>query len=205
MELPLKCPNPSSKSDCEAGLPANYFDYSQRAQWLRAIVLGGNEGLVSSTIFVMGMGSVIKETKDLMVMGLSGLLAGALTIFTSEFVSIYTQVDIVDSQNDRDQRNGTVGQNAKAPKPTQIAVAASVAYLVGGVVPILVALVVGDLKMRFCAAAVSASLAMFVVGNIGASLGKAPVVRSCARVVMGGWIEIAIMIGKLKFHEYYGV
>lgn len=205
MELTFKSPNPSSEGDCEAGSAVKYFDYSRRAQWLRGVVLGGNEGLVSSTIFILVMGLVIRKTKDLMVVGSLGLVSGALVMAVAEYVSVYTQVDIVASQKARDERNGRNGQIAAAPSPAQIAVAASVAYLVGGAVPILTALVVGDIKIRVYAAAISALLAMLVVGNIGAMLGKAPLIRSCVRVVMGGWIEIGIIVAKLKLIDYYGV
>lgn len=53
--------------------------------------------------------------------------------------------------------------------------------------------------------AFSASLSMLGAGYFASSLGKAPVLRSCARVLMGGWIEIAIMIGKRKVLECYGL
>ncbi|XP_074326970.1 vacuolar iron transporter homolog 2-like [Apium graveolens] len=152
----------TNESDIEANVdPQNEkrFDYSQRAQWLRGVVLGCNEGIMSSSILVMGMTVTIDNTKDLVITSLVGLIAGALAIATAEFISVYTQVDVVEAQNDRDQRN----------------------------------------------VAFSASLSMLGAGYFAASLGKAPVLRSCARVLLGGWIEIAIMIGKSKVLGCYGL
>ncbi|KAK2973015.1 hypothetical protein RJ640_005558 [Escallonia rubra] len=183
-----------------------YFDYSQRAQWLRAVVLGGNEGVVSATLLIIGAGTHIDETEALIVTGLLGLLAGALSMATAEFVSVYVQVDTVKAQEDRDQREGRAGgtKTAAAPSPTQVAVAASVAYVVGGILPLLAAFAIKDQQIRVLAAAVTAWFAMLVLGNVAAALGKASVARSCARVLVGGWIEIAVMVGRRKALELYG-
>lgn len=63
-----------------------------------------------------------------------GLVAGALTRATSDFVSVCTQVDIVESQHDRDLSSRRVGALTRLPppSPTQIAGAASTAYTLGG-------------------------------------------------------------------------
>ncbi|KAK3034579.1 hypothetical protein RJ639_033825 [Escallonia herrerae] len=189
----------------QEGEPGKNFDCSQRAQWLRAVVLGGNEGLVSATLLMMGAGTHIHETKILIITGLLGLLAGALSIATAEFVSVYAQVDIVKAQNNRDQREGRVGEKtAAAPSPTQIAVAASVAYLVGGILPLLAAFAIKDQKIRVIVAAATSCFSMLVLGNVAAALGKASVARSCARVLVGGSIEIAVMVGRRKVLEVYG-
>ncbi|KAK1375155.1 hypothetical protein POM88_031348 [Heracleum sosnowskyi] len=170
----------TNENDVEANIdlqPEKRFDYSQRAQWLRGVVLGCNEGLI----------------------------AGALAIATAEYISVYTQIDVVEAQNDRDRKSGRVG-GASAPSPTQIGLAASLTYLIGGFVPILTAFFVRHHVLRLISVAFSASLSMLGAGYFAASLGKAPVLKSCARVLMGGWIEIAIMVGKRKALEYcYGL
>lgn len=70
-----------------------------------------------------------------------GLVAGALTRATSDFVSVCTQVDIVESQHDRDLSSRRVGALTRLPppSPTQIAGAASTAYTLGGAVLRIVA------------------------------------------------------------------
>ncbi|KAL8112861.1 hypothetical protein AgCh_020243 [Apium graveolens] len=197
----------TNENDVEANINHQHekcFDYSQRAQWLRGVVLGCNEGVMTSSILVMGMTVFIDDTNDLVVTGLVGLIAGALAIATAEFISVYTQIDVVEAQNERDRRSDRVGR-ASAPSPTQIGLAASITYLIGGFVPIITAFFVRHYVLRFIAVAFSASLSMLGAGYFAASLGKAPVLRSCARVLMGGWIEIAIMIGKRKVLECYGL
>lgn len=197
----------TNENDVEANIdhqPEKRFDFSHRAQWLRGVVLGCNEGVMSSSILVMGMNVFIDNTNDLVITGLVGLIAGALAIATAEFISVYTQIDIVEAQNDRDKKSGRVG-GASAPSPTQIGLAASITYLIGGSVPIFTAFFVRHHVLRLIAVVFSASLSMLGAGYFASSLGKAPVLRSCARVLMGGWIEIAIMIGKRKVLECYGL
>ncbi|WOG89953.1 hypothetical protein DCAR_0209194 [Daucus carota subsp. sativus] len=197
----------TNESDVEASTDhpqEKRFDYSQRAQWLRGVVLGCNEGVMSSSILVMGMSVFIDNTNDLVITGLMGLIAGALAIATAEYISVYTQIDVVEAQNERDRRSGRVG-GGSAPSPTQIGLAASLTYLIGGFVPILTAFFVRHHVLRFIAVAFAACLSMSGAGYFAATLGKAPVLRSCARVLMGGWIEIAIMIGKRKVLECYGL
>ncbi|KAK3024846.1 hypothetical protein RJ639_045063 [Escallonia herrerae] len=125
---------------------------------------------------------------------------------TAEFVSVYVQVDAVKAQEDRDQREGRAGgtKTTAAPSPTQVAVAASVAFVVGGILPLLAAFAIKDQQIRVIVAAVTAWFAMLVLGNVVAALGKASVARSCARVFVGGWIEIAVMVGRRKALELYG-
>lgn len=197
----------TDESDVEANIDhqeEKRFDYSQRAQWLRGVVLGCNEGIMSSSILVMGMTVFIDNMDDLLITGLVGLIAGALAIATAEYISVYTQIDVVEAQNERDRTSGRLG-GASAPSPIQIGLAASLTYLIGGFVPILTAFFVRHHVLRFIAVAFSASLSMLGAGYFTASLGKAPVLKSCARVLMGGWTEIAIMIGKRKVLECYGI
>ncbi|KAL0454409.1 UNVERIFIED_CONTAM: Vacuolar iron transporter1 [Sesamum latifolium] len=70
------------------------FDYSKRAQWLRAAVLGANDGLVSIASLMMGVGAVKDDVKVMILTGFAGLFAGACSMAIGEFVSVYSQLDI---------------------------------------------------------------------------------------------------------------
>ena len=67
--------------------------YSQRAPWLRALVLGANDGLVSIASLMMGVGAVNNGVKTMVVSGLAGLVAGACSMAIGEFVSVFSQRD----------------------------------------------------------------------------------------------------------------
>lgn len=68
-------------------------NYQQRGQWLRAAVLGANDGLVSIASLMMGVGAVKSDAKVMVVSGLAALVAGACSMAIGEFVSVYTQRD----------------------------------------------------------------------------------------------------------------
>lgn len=69
-------------------------NYHQRGQWLRAAVLGANDGLVSIASLMMGVGAVKSDTKAMVVSGLAALVAGACSMAIAEFVSVYTQREV---------------------------------------------------------------------------------------------------------------
>ncbi|KAL9831056.1 putative Ccc1 family protein [Arabidopsis thaliana] len=166
------------------------FDYSKRAQWLRAAVLGANDGLVSTASLMMGVGAVKQNVKIMILTGFAGLVAGACSMAIGEFVSVYSQYDIEVAQMKRE--TGGEIEKEKLPSPTQAAAASALAFSLGAMVPLLAAAFVKEYKV----AAVTLALVMF--GWLGAVLGKAPVVKSSLRVLVGGWLAMAITYGFTK-------
>lgn len=61
--------------------------------WLRAAVLGANDGIVSTAGLVMGVAGATTDSETLLVAGLAGLVAGALSMGTGEYISVSTQRD----------------------------------------------------------------------------------------------------------------
>ncbi|KAM0063936.1 putative Ccc1 family protein [Helianthus debilis subsp. tardiflorus] len=84
--------------------PGEDFDFSQRGQWLRAAVLGANDGLVSVASLMTGIGAVKEDAKAMILSGFAGLVAGACSMAIGEFVSVYTQLDIEVAQMKRENR-----------------------------------------------------------------------------------------------------
>lgn len=186
------------------------FDYYQRAQWLRAAVLGATDGLVSIASLMMGVGAVKKEFRAMLLAGFAGLVAGACSMAIGEFVSVSTQYDIEMAQLKREKKNRKTGDvdvqdikedmdKEKLPNPVQAAFASALSFSVGGLVPLLAAAVVKDHKVRLELVVGVASLTLIVFGVIGAKLGRTAVGRSCARLLVGGWMAMAITFGMTKF------
>ncbi|XP_042400586.1 vacuolar iron transporter homolog 1-like [Zingiber officinale] len=185
----------------------NVEDLSQRAQWLRAAVLGANDGLVSTASLMMGVGAVKDDAKAMVLSGFAGMVGGACSMAIGEFVSVYSQVDIeVAAQKRREkQRAAAAGEEeeeevrpGKLPSPLQAAAASALAFSVGAVVPLLAAGFIGNYKVRLGVVAAAASAALVGFGGAGAALGRAPVARSCTRVVAGGWAAMAVTFGLMK-------
>ncbi len=68
-------------------------DVGNRLNWLRAGVLGANDGIVSTAGIVMGVAGATAERAPVFVAGLAGLVAGALSMGTGEYVSVNAQRD----------------------------------------------------------------------------------------------------------------
>ncbi|MER6840462.1 VIT1/CCC1 transporter family protein [Streptomyces platensis] len=64
-----------------------------RLNWLRAAVLGANDGIVSTAGLVVGVAGATDERGALLTAGLAGLLAGSLSMAAGEYVSVSTQRD----------------------------------------------------------------------------------------------------------------
>ncbi|KAI9204838.1 VIT family-domain-containing protein [Polychytrium aggregatum] len=67
--------------------------YSQRGPWLRAALLGANDGLISTASLIMGAAGADSTRNVILLTGLAGLVAGALSMACGEFVSIAGQRD----------------------------------------------------------------------------------------------------------------
>ena len=61
--------------------------------WLRAAVLGANDGIVSTASLVMGIAAAQASHSSILVAGVAGLVAGAMSMAAGEYVSVYSQAD----------------------------------------------------------------------------------------------------------------
>jgi VIT1/CCC1 family predicted Fe2+/Mn2+ transporter len=66
---------------------------SERIGWLRAAVLGANDGIVSTASIVVGVAAAEAARHDVLVAGIAGLVAGALSMAAGEYVSVSSQAD----------------------------------------------------------------------------------------------------------------
>ena len=66
---------------------------SSRLNWLRAGVLGANDGIVSTAGLVVGVAGATTDSRGILIAGIAGLFAGALSMGTGEYVSVSTQRD----------------------------------------------------------------------------------------------------------------
>lgn len=66
---------------------------SHRTGWLRAAVLGANDGIVSTASLVLGVATAGAGTRGMLVAGVAGLVAGAMSMAAGEYVSVSSQAD----------------------------------------------------------------------------------------------------------------
>lgn len=67
---------------------------SHRAGWLRAAVLGANDGIVSTSSLIIGVAAAQVARNDILLAGLAGLVAGAMSMAAGEYVSVRSQADM---------------------------------------------------------------------------------------------------------------
>jgi len=71
--------------------------------WLRAAVLGANDGIVSTASLVLGVAAAHATHGNVMVAGLAGLVAGAMSMAAGEYVSVHSQADTEKADLDRER------------------------------------------------------------------------------------------------------
>src|SRR5206468_5611830 len=65
----------------------------ERIGWLRAAVLGANDGIVSTASLVVGVAAAESSRSNVLVAGVAGLVAGAMSMAAGEYVSVSSQAD----------------------------------------------------------------------------------------------------------------
>jgi VIT1/CCC1 family predicted Fe2+/Mn2+ transporter len=64
-----------------------------RIGWLRAAVLGANDGIVSTASLIVGVAAASAKSSDILIAGVAGLVAGAMSMAAGEYVSVSSQSD----------------------------------------------------------------------------------------------------------------
>lgn len=78
--------------------------YIDRSGWLRAAVLGANDGILSTTSLAIGVAAASTTRNPVILAALAGLVAGALSMAAGEYVSVSSQSDIEKADLEREQR-----------------------------------------------------------------------------------------------------
>lgn len=76
-------------------MPRRHNEFHKMANigWLRAAVLGANDGIVSTASLILGVAAAQATHQGILVAGVAGLVAGAMSMATGEYVSVQSQAD----------------------------------------------------------------------------------------------------------------
>ncbi|XZE45547.1 VIT1/CCC1 transporter family protein [Pirellulaceae bacterium SH467] len=77
---------------------------TDRIGWLRAAVLGANDGIVSTASLIVGVAASNAASGEIMVAGVAGLVAGAMSMAAGEYVSVSSQADTERADLDRERK-----------------------------------------------------------------------------------------------------
>lgn len=112
-----------------------------RIGWLRAAVLGANDGIVSTASLIVGVAAASAATSDVLIAGIAGLVAGAMSMAAGEYVSVSSQSDTENADLERERAELSGQPEAELDELAQI-------YVGRGVEPELARQVAGQLMAK---------------------------------------------------------
>ena len=97
--------------------------YVQRTGWLRAAVLGANDGIISTTSLIIGVAAAQGGPQEILVAGTAGLVAGAMSMAAGEYVSVSSQADAEEADLALEQKELETNELAEQSELTAIYIA----------------------------------------------------------------------------------
>jgi vacuolar iron transporter family protein len=216
---------------------------ANRLNWLRAGVLGANDGIVSVAAIAVGVAGATSELGPILAASVAGLVGGSISMALGEYVSVSSQRDseraliakeqaelatmpheelaeLTKLYQDKGLSPQTAHQVAEEltandalaahldvelnidqddiVSPWRAAYASAVAFLIGGLLPLL-AMIFFPASVRVPATFAAVLIALAITGAAGGYLGGSPVLRPMVRVVVGGALALVatFIIGSL--------
>jgi VIT1/CCC1 family predicted Fe2+/Mn2+ transporter len=217
--------------------------YIHRSGWLRAAILGANDGILSTASVIIGVAAASHTRDPIVLAGVAGLVAGALSMAAGEYVSVSSQSDVEHADLQREikelkdspeheltelaefyEQRGldrvlslkvaeqltaydALGAHARdelgineitQAEPLQAALASGGAFLFGGILPVIVALV-APVKQMVYIQYIFATLFLVVLGVTAAKAGGSNIKKAILRITFWGTIAMGItaLIGYL--------
>lgn len=210
--------------------------YVNRSNWLRAAILGANDGILSTASIIIGVAAASTTREPIILAGVAGLAAGALSMAAGEYVSVSSQADIENSDLAREQKeidempeaemlelakiyegrglskelsievakqlseHDALGAHARdelgineitQAKPFQAALASGAAFIVGGTLPVFVA-VFGNLPQMIYLQYAFSILFLVTLGSVAAKTGGSSILKAILRVTWWGTMAMGI-------------
>jgi VIT1/CCC1 family predicted Fe2+/Mn2+ transporter len=94
-----------------------------RIGWLRAAVLGANDGIVSTSSLVLGVAAAHATHSNILVAGVAGLVAGAMSMAAGEYVSVQSQADTEHAELELERRELRADNSGEQQELTAIYIA----------------------------------------------------------------------------------
>jgi len=192
--------------------------YVNRAGWLRAGVLGANDGIVSVASLLVGVAASAVSRHQIVIVGVAGLVGGAMSMAAGEFVSVSSQADSERSDLEREpalakqvalqlMQHDALAAHARdelglsathQARPLQAAVASALSFATGAMLPVLMVLVSPPGTLVPVIAG-SSLLFLALLGALAARAGGAPIGLATLRVSLWGALAMAVTatVGRL--------
>lgn len=99
---------------------------TDRIGWLRAAVLGANDGVISTASLVVGVAAAATKPSEIILAGVAGMVAGAMSMAAGEYVSVSSQADTEEADMARERKELAAQPEAELEELTGIYVARGV-------------------------------------------------------------------------------
>jgi VIT1/CCC1 family predicted Fe2+/Mn2+ transporter len=216
----------------------NYLEshYIHRSNWLRAAVLGANDGIISISSLAIGVAAASSTREPIILATVAGLVAGALSMAAGEYVSVSSQTDIEKADIEREAQelmenpelemqilsqiyekrglkketalqvakelteNDALGTHIRdelgineisQANPVQAALASGASFTVGGILPLLVALLAPVRLMEFVLYGFTLFF-LIMLGAISAKTGGSSIAKAVIRISVWGTIAMVL-------------
>lgn len=221
----------------------NEKHYVIKSRWLRASILGANDGILSTASIIIGVAAASDIREPIVLAGVAGLVAGALSMAAGEYVSVSSQADLEHSDLKREiieleetpeaellelaqiyEKRGLekelslkVAEQLTAhnaleahmrdelgindmtnAKPLQAAFASGAAFILGGVLPVIVALI-ASVSLMIYIQYLFALVFLIILGIMAAATGGSSIKKAIIRITFWGTMAMGItaLIGSL--------
>lgn len=210
--------------------------YIRRSNWLRAAVLGANDGILSVSSLAIGVAAASDARSTIILACLAGLVGGALSMAAGEYVSVSSQTDVEQADIEREsieleempelelQRLAEIYENRGLSKktaqlvaeeltnhdalkahvrdelginetnqanPLQAALASGTAFIGGGALPTVIALILPIHNLVYYIYAF-AILFLALLGILAAKTGGSPILKAITRITIWGTIAMGL-------------
>jgi VIT1/CCC1 family predicted Fe2+/Mn2+ transporter len=216
----------------------NYLDnhYIHRSNWLRAAVLGANDGILSTASLAIGVAAASDIREPVILATLAGLVAGTLSMAAGEYVSVSSQTDVEKADIEREKKElqetpeielellaeiyekrglkketaltvakdltekDALGAHVRdelgineinQAKPIQAAFASGTAFVVGGILPFLVALFLPLKSMEYSLYGFSLFF-LIILGALAAKAGGSSISKAIMRITFWGTVAMGL-------------
>lgn len=93
---------------------------SEHIRWLRAAVLGANDGIVSTASLIVGVAAANASHDSILITGIAGLVAGAMSMAAGEYVSVSSQADTENADLEREREELAANEEFERDELAQI-------------------------------------------------------------------------------------
>ena len=157
-------------------------ELDRRLNWLRASVLGANDGIVSIAGVLMGVVGAGVGDREVLIAGIAATVAGAFSMGGGEYVS-------VSAQKDTEVSHGRKGSDITA-NPLQAALSSFFAFVGGAALPML-SVVVFPPDLQIAAILLGVGIALTITGVSAAFAGNSSPIKGAIRIVAVSVITMA--------------